>query len=106
MNYYNAFLFVFRLCSLTLDRLQVLKPLENDLSTVIIAVKMQVNSEEINNFMSLVGMVIVHNVTDLNLLVVKSISAADEKLDTGFGSTYRKILDTGFESTYRKILYK
>ncbi|XP_063427906.1 phosphofurin acidic cluster sorting protein 2-like isoform X4 [Mytilus trossulus] len=30
-----------RLCSLTLDRLQVLKALENDLATVIIAVKMQ-----------------------------------------------------------------
>lgn len=35
-----------RLCNLTLDRLQVLKPLENDLSTVIIAVKMQ-NSKRI-----------------------------------------------------------
>ena len=32
----------FRLCSLTLTRLVILKPLENDLNSVILAVKMQV----------------------------------------------------------------
>ena len=36
------FLFHYRLCNLTLTRLVILRPLENDLTSVILAVKMQV----------------------------------------------------------------
>lgn len=37
-----SLVFFYRLCSLTLTRLVVQKPLENDLTSIIIAVKMQV----------------------------------------------------------------
>lgn len=48
----NVTIFLFRLCSLTLTRLVVLKPLENDLQSVIMAIKMQVTEPmDFSNFL-------------------------------------------------------
>lgn len=35
-------LFLYRLCTMTMTRLHVLKPLENELTSIVVAVKMQV----------------------------------------------------------------
>ncbi len=49
--------FTCRLCNLTLTRLVILRPLENDLTSVILAVKMQVGFSLVSRIGSVLGFV-------------------------------------------------
>ena len=63
----------FRLCSLMLSRLVILKPLENDLQSVILAVKMQVMSTSSVFSVSLINVCINYVVYSLLLFVLKYV---------------------------------